>query len=138
MAAYSYAQIKHVHLEISSFCNAACPFCPRNLLGFPYNEGYTEKNLTRSEAQRIFVPEFLLQLDSILINGNFGDIVMNPESADILEYFRHTNHGIKIDVSTNGSARSSKFWTKLAGTAAQVYFCLDGLENTHHLYRRNT
>lgn len=138
MAAYHFDQIRHVHLEISSMCNAACPFCPRNLQGFPYNEGYIEKNMTLKEAKQIFVPKFINQLDSILVNGNFGDIVMNPQSPDILEYFREVNTNVKIIISTNGSARNFNFWTRLANISAEIYFCLDGLDDTHHLHRRNT
>lgn len=138
MAAYQYRDVRAVHLEISSLCNAACPFCTRNWLGYPHNDGYTEHNMTLAEAREIFQPAFLTQLESILINGNFGDIVMNPEAADIVEYFRATNPVIEIDISTNGGARDSEFWIRLAKLNATVIFCLDGLDDTHHLYRRNT
>ena len=36
----TYQDIKHVHLEISTRCNAACPDCPRNLRGVDVVEGY--------------------------------------------------------------------------------------------------
>ena len=41
-------------------------------------------------------------------------------------------------ISTNGGARNKKFWQDLARLNVQVYFCIDGLEDTHHLYRQNT
>jgi MoaA/NifB/PqqE/SkfB family radical SAM enzyme len=134
----AYDQIKHVHLEISSLCNARCPLCPRNFRGYPHNDGYVETNLTLYNARRIFTSDFLQQIQSILINGNFGDVVMNPESPDIIEYFRSQNENLEILISTNGSARSKSFWQSLAKAGATVQFCLDGLENTHHLYRQNT
>lgn len=94
--------------------------------------------MTLAEAREIFHPGFLKQIEKILINGNFGDIVMNPEGADIVEYFRATNLEIEIEISTNGGARDREFWTRLAKAKATVTFCLDGLDDTHHLYRRNT
>ena len=95
--------------------------------------------MTLAEAKKIFEPEFLGQLDEILINGNFGDIVMNHEAIEIIEYFRsHGSKTMKIDVSTNGGARNSEFWTRLAQLKVQVVFCLDGLEDTHSIYRKNT
>jgi sulfatase maturation enzyme AslB (radical SAM superfamily) len=133
-----YAGIRDVHLEISTFCNAACPQCPRNFNGYPHNDGYPELNLTLDNARCIFSKEFLQQLTKININGNFGDLVMNPESADIVEYFANENKNLKITISTNGGARNRDFWQRLARTGAHVYFCLDGLEDTHHLYRQNT
>jgi MoaA/NifB/PqqE/SkfB family radical SAM enzyme len=94
--------------------------------------------MTLKQAQHIFNHDFLQQLQEIYINGNFGDIVMNPEAADIVEYFRKSNNNLIISVSTNGSARSKSFWHSLAKNKAQISFCLDGLEDTHHLYRQNT
>lgn len=135
---YAVTDIRHVHLEISSRCNAECPLCPRNFHGYPYNDGYVEHDMTLSEAKKIFSSSFLKQIDKgIFINGNFGDIVMNPWALDIIEYFRnHMSH--RIVISTNGAARSNKFWKKLAELNCEIFFCLDGLNDTHHLYRQNT
>jgi MoaA/NifB/PqqE/SkfB family radical SAM enzyme len=136
---YSYDEIRDVHLEISSFCNAECPMCPRNLHGYPYNEGYTQHNMTLEEAKKIFPSDFVAQLARILINGNFGDMVMNPESLDIIRYFRtHGRPDLSIAISTNAGARNKEFWTDLAAADCHVAFCLDGLEDTHSMYRRNT
>ena len=135
---YKFEDIRHVHLEISSLCNASCPWCPRTFWGYPYNSGYPETNLTLAQAQKIFQPDFLRQLEKININGNFGDLVMNPNSVDIVEYFFSMNTHLEIEISTNGGARDQDFWKQLAQTPTTVMFCLDGLEDTHHLYRQNT
>jgi MoaA/NifB/PqqE/SkfB family radical SAM enzyme len=133
-----YERIRDVHLEISSLCNASCPWCPRTFWGYPYNGGYPELYLTLTDAKKIFQSDFLAQLQSIRVNGNFGDIVMNPDGADIIEYFSKKNPDLKISISTNGGARDPVFWQRLARAGAQVAFALDGLEDTHHLYRQNT
>lgn len=132
------SEVRDIHLEISSLCNARCPECPRNFRGFPYNDGYIETNLTLDSCKRIFTPEFIGQLHHIMINGNFGDAVMNPETPDIVEYFKSHNKRLVIEISTNGSARDKEFWQRLAKSKVIVSFCLDGLEDTHHLYRQNT
>jgi sulfatase maturation enzyme AslB (radical SAM superfamily) len=134
----NYNEIRQVHLEISSLCNANCPYCPRNFWGYPYNDGYPEANFTLENAQHIFTSKFLRQLQAIRINGNFGDIVMNSESPDIVEYFFSINESLDLSISTNGSAQSKDFWKRLGKTKAKVLFCLDGLNDTHHLYRQNT
>lgn len=134
----SFESIRDVHLEISTLCNAACPWCPRNFWGYAYNSGYPETYLSLKQAREIFSGSFLRQLTSIRVNGNFGDIVMNPEGADVIEFFASQNPDLVIKINTNGGARDSKFWTRLAQTGAQVRFALDGLSDTHHLYRQNT
>ena len=136
---YSVEDIRKVHLEISSECNAACPQCPRNLYGYPHNNGYEEHSMTLAEAQKIFTPAFLNQLNAINVNGNLGDVVMCAEAVSIFKYFRqHMHKNASITVSTNGGARDRVFWTQLAELGVLVYFCLDGLEDTHSIYRRNT
>ena len=135
---YSIKDVKHLHLEISSLCNARCPLCPRNFHGYPYNDGYIERNLTLEDVNKIFKPGFVKQLTGIMINGNFGDCVMNTETTAIVKYFRHHNPKLEIQISTNGGARSKQFWQQLAELDAQVLFALDGLADTHSIYRQDT
>jgi hypothetical protein len=136
---YSVDQIQHLHLEISSLCNAACPLCPRNFCGYEYNTGYKEHNMTLAEAQQIFSIEFVNQLKHLHINGNFGDAVMNPDTVPIVNYFKSHNPDLHINISTNGAARDAKFWQALAAEGVEVMFCIDGIDDhTHALYRRNT
>jgi len=134
----AYKDIRDVHLEISTLCNASCPWCPRTFWGYPYNSGYPELYLTLENAQKIFSAKFLQQLTSIRVNGNYGDIVMNPDGAKIIQYFLEINPNIDIRISTNGSGRSKDFWTQLGKMGVTVIFALDGLEDTHYLYRQNT
>ena len=138
---YKLDFIRMVHLEISSECNAACPQCPRNLYGYPYNDGYIARNLTLAEAEKIFQPSFVKQLDKLLINGNFGDIVMNLEAVEIIKYFRkhNTKPEFIIEICTNGGARNRTFWTQLAELQCHINFAIEGIDNTTHaLYRQNT
>ena len=133
---YDISNIRHIHLEISSLCNARCPLCPRNFHGYPHNDGYEERNLTLDDTKKIFSPKFLQHINEIYINGNFGDIVMNPEAVDIIRYFKQ--HNIEIAISTNGGARKKEFWEDLADLDCKVNFCLDGLSDTHSIYRQDT
>lgn len=135
---YNLSDLKHLHVELSSNCNASCPQCPRNFYGYSFNSGYLEHDMTLAEAQKIFSPTFLAQLRKIDINGNFGDVVMNPHTIDIARYFKEYAPKANINISTNGGARDRAFWIKLAKLDIEIFFCLDGLEDTHHLYRQNT
>jgi MoaA/NifB/PqqE/SkfB family radical SAM enzyme len=134
----SYNDIKQVHLEISSRCNASCPECPRNLHGVEgIIDDYPVCSMTLEQVKQIFSASFLNQLSSILINGNYGDFITCKDGLSIVEYFRKSNPNLEIRISTNASGQP-KIWEKLAELGAVVIFRLDGLEDTHHLYRQNT
>lgn len=135
---YTYAEIKQVHLELSSICNARCPGCPRNFYGYPNNDGFVERNMTLPEIKKIFSKGVLAQIQRIRINGNFGDFVSNNESPEIIKWILTQNNKISIDVSTNGSAQNPTFWKKLGKLGIIIEFCIDGLEDTHDIYRQGT
>ena len=131
---FSFKQIKHVELELSSHCNASCPLCPRNLFGYENIDlGYIKKNLTLDEIKQILSKDFLTQIEYITLEGNYGDPLMNPELISIIEYLDKP-----IEIYTNASLQTELFWKSLAKYPVTVYFAIDGLEDTHHLYRRKT
>ena len=130
--------IRDIHLEPTTLCNARCPLCQRNANGYPHNFGYPETILTLEQVQKIFPPEFVPQLTSLTVCGNYGDFVVNPDSIEIIKYFQQHSPKISVCVSTNGSARNDDFWRELGTMNIEMLFCLDGLEDTHHLYRLDT
>jgi MoaA/NifB/PqqE/SkfB family radical SAM enzyme len=133
-----YEEITSVHLELSTNCNASCPLCPRNVCGADYNAGYPITELTLADIKQIFDTEFILQLKWLLINGNLGDFMLAREGLEIVEYFKQINPELPITISTNGSARTTSFWERLGSLKLTVEFCLDGLEDTHSIYRKDT
>jgi len=134
---YRISDIREVHLEISTRCNAACPGCPRNLCGVDIVEGYPLHDMSLSEAKQIFSPAFLKQLEFLTINGNLGDFVTARDGLKIVQYFREQNSQLKIKISTNAGAQP-RVWPELAKLNVEVLFCIDGLPTTHELYRRQT
>jgi len=132
-----YENIRRVHLEISTRCNAACPECPRNFRGVDVIDNFPLCDMTLDQVKKIFLKQFLQQLEQILINGNFGDFITARDGVEIVEYFLSVNPNIKIIISTNASGRPN-IWEKLGKLGVEVYFRLDGLEDTHHLYRQYT
>ncbi len=132
-------QIRSLHLEITTNCNAKCPSCPRNVAGYTHNDGYPECDLSLLQVKQILSPEFLRQITKIYLSGDFGDFLMNPDGIKILEYLRASSPAwCWIVIGTNGGARDNAFWQRVAELANEVIFCLDGLEDTHSIYRKNT
>lgn len=133
----NYTDITRVHLEISTRCNAACPDCPRNFRGVDILETYPRCDMKLEEAQKIFPPDFIKQLNKLLINGNHGDFITAQHGVEIVEYFLKHNPALEIEISTNASAKP-KIWERLGNLGIQVDFRIDGLKDTHYLYRQNT
>jgi len=134
---FKVSDIKRVNIEISSVCNARCPGCPRNLFGYPFNNGYIEHNMSLDEAKTIF-KDIIKQLTHVSINGNFGDAVSNNNTPDIVEWMLRKNPNLSITISTNGSAQNKMFWERLGKTGITVEFDIDGFHKTHELYRQDT
>ena len=134
----SVDQITSLDLEISSYCVASCPMCPRNFYGMKHNAGYSVTSISQKNFQKVFGKKFVNRLKFVKFNGNFGDFNMNPEAAQIVEYLRENNKNVDIEIHTNGHSRDAIFWRRLANSNPTVCFDLDGLEDTHHLHRVGT
>jgi len=135
---YELEDIKNVHLELTSKCQARCPMCPRRINGGPINPLITETEIDLKTFKEWFPITFLKQLDSLFLCGNLGDPIIAQDCLTILQYIKETNPTIKLSMHTNGSARSLQWWEQLAYTKTRVVFGIDGLKDTHLLYRIGT
>jgi MoaA/NifB/PqqE/SkfB family radical SAM enzyme len=154
----SSKDIKGLHIEPTSKCNAACPMCARNLWGAVTSDWLVEKDITFSDLKKMVSPEFIKQLDYVVFCGNLGDPIVNPELLQMVEYVQthkekynafgfdyheewgHDPYPAQINIHTNGGIRNSDFWYQLGEVMGpnpnRVIFSIDGLEDTNHIYRR--
>lgn len=130
-------QIKALHLELTTRCNARCPMCMRNYRGSDYNGGYPLTELSLNHIKQIFNTDFLQNIESINFNGNLGDFGLARDAIKIVEYFLK-NSTANISIETNGSIQSPDWWAQLANSRITILFALDGLADTHGLYRQGT
>lgn len=138
---YLYKDLKTVHLEITDKCNASCPMCARNINGGEDNPQLPNTELSLDDCKKIFLPEFIRQLDRMYMCGNYGDPIAAKDTLEVFNYFRLNNPNINLSLHTNGSAKKVEWWKNLAsvlGKNGYVVFSIDGLEDTNHLYRQNT
>lgn len=122
--------MKVLHVEASTFCNARCPLCPRNLYGYKVEGVYPEVHLSGSKFRECL--ENFPDREFVYFNGNLGDPMMNPDIMSLTDLT-----GCRTSITTNGSIGSKETWLKLAENNVEVVFSVDGLENTNHLYRQD-
>lgn len=135
---YKLNQIKDVHIELTSKCQARCPMCPRRINGGPINPLIELNEITADTFKKWFPEDFIKQLNSLFMCGNLGDPIIAQDCLLIFQHLREVNPKIKLSMHTNGSARSNMFWVALARAGVRVVFGIDGLSETHELYRIGT
>jgi MoaA/NifB/PqqE/SkfB family radical SAM enzyme len=138
---FKFSELKTLHIELTSRCQASCPMCARNYHGGLDNPNLPIGEITLDEFKHIVNLDVLNNIDYIYFCGNYGDPIMSNYLIDIVHYCKDSKPSIKLGIHTNGSARNDNWWEKLAEALPinhTVHFALDGLEDTHHLYRIGT
>ena len=138
---FKFNELKTIHLEISNNCQASCPMCSRNINGGLDNPLIQVNDWTLDEFKTIMSTQVLNQIETFYLCGTFGDPMMNKDLIEMCRYAKETNPKLYIHIHTNGGARKEEWWKELAEALPvnhRVVFALDGLEDTHHLYRIGT
>lgn len=137
---FDYKKINEYQLEITTYCNAACPQCPRNIQGGAINPYMPLLHLSRDTIDATFSVELCNRIERVFFCGSYGDPIMHPDFLDILQDFRNKNPTLWLYIHTNGGVHDEAYWREIATIMngyGQIDFGFDGLEDTLHLYRRN-
>ena len=130
--------IRQLSTELTFRCNARCPACHRQKpLSINLND--SKYTISLDQFKQLFNPELLQNLQWLMFNGNFGDSIMNKQFREILAYVK--SQGTKIKIHTNGGIHGHDYWTDVGNILTKddiINFDLDGLWDTHHIYRINT
>lgn len=137
---FDIKNIKVLHIEPTTICQAACPQCDREDSNL-YNDLVHRSELTLKDIQQN-IPESVVQnLEKVFMCGIFGDPASSKHTIDIFRWFRSINPTITLGMNTNGGIRNADWWREIGELFCQTYdyvvFSIDGLEDTNHIYRRN-
>ena len=130
--------IKWLHVESSSRCNAWCPACPRNKNGFGLADDLIEQDLSSLKFQEVL--NALPELKVVQFCGNLGDPVIGNNFLELIDIAKKQVK--KIQIHTNGSLRNTSWWSNLATQLStiehDIWFGIDGLDEIHEIYRQGT
>ena len=118
------------HVEASSYCNARCPGCPRNIYGFNVKDYFPQTHLSLDRYKDIRTS--YSDITFVNFNGNLGDPMMHPKIDKLIEI-----SDSETQVTTNGSIGSREMFERLSLLGTTIIFSVDGLEDTNHLYRQD-
>ena len=131
-----YNTIKWLHVEPSTRCNAWCSSCGRNKSGFGL-EDFVLEDLDPDRLKEVL--NKLPNLTTVQLCGNLGDPCASKLIGQQLKIIKERD--LDLQIHTNGSLRSKDWWRSLAKTFGKkitVWFAIDGLEDTHIIYRQAT
>jgi len=137
-----FTNVKEIHIEPTSLCNAECPQCARNILGTGLNPNIQLGSLSIDWFKETFTRDNIANIDKIFFCGNVGDPCATPDLLKIVAYLKSIKPNIVLGANTNGSLKT-RIWFKelgqlLNGSLDYLVFSIDGLEDTNHIYRKNT
>ena len=138
---FNFTDLHSIHIELTNNCQASCPMCARNYHGGLKNPLIKLTQWTIDNFKTIINQEVLDTVQKIYFCGNFGDPMLHDDLIKICQYIKEVNPRIFVSIHTNGSARKESWWKELAESLTLnhcVHFAIDGLEDTHQLYRIGT
>lgn len=138
---YKFETIRKIEIDCTSYCNAFCGACDRNISGCETQPNLKLTHIDLETWKKIVDLENLQNINEIIFNGNFGDFSMHPHFIEMMEILANVKTNLYLNLNTNGGARSIQFWNDLAIVLNKfdkhdIKFGIDGLEDTHDLYRR--
>jgi len=132
--------VKRLHVELTDKCNARCPLCSRtNSLDISKHSNLVKnKEISFEHFKNTFKG---LDIKHYHFCGNYGDPLSSKHFLKILEYV--AKEDVFIHIESNASVKTPDYFKKIGEILSinpnnVMSFDLDGLEDTHSFYRRNT
>ncbi len=132
-----------LNLDLTTRCNAGCPQCHRtNLNGLRKDKRLPDVVWSLDNFKKAFSIEDCNVIDTFELCGTFGDPMMVPDIAKIVQYIAQSNPKAKIQINTNGSLRSEDVWWDTCiygGSNLTFYVSVEGTtQEMHEIYRQWT
>ncbi len=133
--------LKRLQVDMTSYCNAKCGACARNLQGGQTLPGLKLQHFSLDVWEKL-AQDTAGKINQLYLNGNWGDPGMHPHLIPMMETWIKYHRKSDIVICTNGSMHKPDWWGELATVLKdhkhRIQVSIDGIGNDHALYRRNT
>ena len=127
----------HWHIEPSSICSLKCPRCPRAEVA----DSLLNRQLDLRFFREQIGAEVIKNIRKITFCGNDGDPIYCKQLTDIIGWIKAVKPNLQITLITNGSHKSTQFWSDLAHVMNEhdeIHWSLDGWDqDSNQRYRIN-
>lgn len=135
---WSLNNLEWIDIELTSFCNIRCKGCFRVQSKYAdkiLNKTYLDINIIKEKFQKTMFPNIKI----INFCGSVDEPCSHPQFHQIVEHFADWN--AHINIATNGSLRTTKWWEKLANilpSSHKVVWGIDGSDELSEVYREGS
>jgi MoaA/NifB/PqqE/SkfB family radical SAM enzyme len=130
--------LNKLQIETTTRCTLKCPACSRTWWAETLRKKVPIYDIDPSKVYNFLNCDTGKKIKILDLRGDWGDSIYYPKLFDFIDLFRAEK---KFNICTNGSNQTEKFWNNLASRLDEkdtVEFSIDGLEDTNHLYRKNS
>ena len=128
----SSKNLRAVHWEVSSACQATCPVCIRRGM-FGQLGSFEQRYTTLAEFAKAI--GHIRNIVSFTFCGNIGDPMANPDMSKIARCAKFTQDFAQIRINTNGGIGRTEQYEELGKLGVTIVFGLDGVGAVNNLYR---
>ena len=130
--------LEWIDIELTSFCNIKCKGCFRVISKEAdkiLNKSYIDIDVIRKRFQKEMFPSIKI----INFCGSVDEPCSHPQFFEIIKHF--ADWDCHINIATNGSLRTVKWWTELASIlprSHKVVWGIDGSDELSEEYREGS
>ena len=123
-----YPELDYIQLEVSTYCNAFCAYCPRTTAGSDWNNIHLMPSTLRPLLRHLpNVPYVHLQ--------GWGEPLLNPHFFDLVKLVKA--HGCRCGTTTNGILLNESCAEKIINSEIDlVAISLTGAGSSHDRFRQ--
>lgn len=123
-----YPELDYIQLEVSTYCNASCAYCPRTVAG----TAWTNLHMTPATLKPLL--RHLSSIPYIHLQG-WGEPLLNPHFFDLVKLVKA--HGCRCGTTTNGILLNGKTAERLVASGIDlVAVSLTGAGASHDSFRQ--
>lgn len=120
---WNTSTVEWIDVELTSFCNIDCPGCFRQIKREKVDHILNKDIITLDQIKKWITRENFPNLKLVNFCGSIDEPTLHPQIIDIIDYL-----DCDVNISSNGSTKTTDFWEELGKRKISVMFGIDGID----------